>query len=199
MKRFALALLALVLLACPILSAQTNQTVSNLAKENPSTNAGKDNQSWLFPRDFVRGWIDFAVAPPHNEPDLSRCNPFVNPCAAFARYVLSGYIEFQPFARGPLKHLYAFFQPTTYFGHNFPQQEYTASMDPIAMERILGAGFELPKNFELRITSHKTTSFGQYSKTLSPTDSGPDKPLGIYNTISVRWYFGGYGRRTHSW
>lgn len=197
MRKYALALLsllmlALTLLACPVASAQTTQAV-------PSPISNRDNQSWLFPRDFVRGYVDFALAPPHNEPDLGRCNAFKNPCFAFARYVLTGYVEIQPFARGPLKHFYAFFEPRTFFGHNLPQKRYTASMDPIAIERIFGAGLELPKNFEMRITNHAVTSFRQYSKTLSPTDSGPDKPLGIYNTISVRWNFGGYGRRTHSW
>ncbi len=27
----------------------------------------------LFPKDWVSGFVDFAVAPPHNEPDLNRC------------------------------------------------------------------------------------------------------------------------------
>lgn len=191
MKKIALVFLALFLLGGPVAFAQTTT-----ADSTPSPS--RSGPSWLFPKDFVRGYIDLAVAPPHNEPDLGRCN-FVNPCTAFARYVLSGYVEFQPFARGPLKHFYAFFQPTTWFGNNLPQHEYTAAATPLAIERIVGMGIELPKNFELRLTNHKVTSFGKYANTLSPTDSGPDKPLGIYTTIGVRWYFGGWGRRTHSW
>ena len=154
---------------------------------------------WLFPKDFVRGYVDFAIAPPHNEPDLGRCEPFIDPCRAFARYVLSGYVEFQPFARGPLKHFYSFFEPRAWFGNTLPQRDYTWGGNPIALERIVGMGIELPKNFEFRLTNHAVTSFGQYANKLSITDGGPDKPLGRYSTVGVRWYFGGYGRRSGSW
>jgi hypothetical protein len=188
MKKLVLAMLTVLFCFCPAARSQTTQAASNPPVKEP----------FLFPKDFIRGYIDFAVAPPHNEPDLGRCN-FVNPCTAFARYVLSGYVEFQPFARGPLKHFYGFFEPRTFFGNNLPQHEYTAAATPIAMERIMGVGIEFPKNFEFRLTHHKVTSFGKYSHVLSPTDSGPDKPLGTYATVGVRWYFGGYGRRTHSW
>ena len=41
--------------------------------------------------------------------------------------------------------------------------------------------------------------FGQYANKLSITDGGPDKHLGRYSTVGVRWYFGGYGRRSGSW
>ena len=154
---------------------------------------------WLFPKDSVRGYVDFAIAPPHNEPDLGRCEPFIDPCRAFARYVLSGYVEFQPFARGPLKHFYSFFEPRAWFGNTLPQRDYTWSGNPIALERIVGMGIELPKNFEFRLTNHAVTSFGEYANKLSITDGGPDKPLGRYSTVGVRWYFGGYGRRSGSW
>jgi hypothetical protein len=188
MKKLVFALLLSVPFFCPVASSQTTPVVSKPASEEP----------FFFPKDFIRGYMDFAVAPPHNEPDLGRCTS-VNPCTAFARYVLSGYLELQPFARGPLKHFYAFFEPRSFFGNNLPQREYTSAATPIALERIMGLGIELPKNFEFRLTHHKVTSFGKYSKVLSPTDSGPDKPLGTYATVGVRWYFGGYGRRTHSW
>ncbi len=164
-----------------------------------STSPAAPERRWLFPKDAVRGYIDFAIAPPHNEPDLGRCEPFIDPCRAFARYVLSGYVEFQPFARGPLKHFYSFFEPRAWFGSTLPQRDYTWGGNPIAIERILGMGIELPKNFEFRLTNHAVTSFGQYSNKLSITDGGPDKPLGRYSTVGVRWYFGGYGRRTGSW
>jgi hypothetical protein len=164
-----------------------------------STSPATPERRWLFPKDALRGYIDFAIAPPHNEPDLGRCEPFIDPCRAFARYVLSGYVEFQPFARGPLKHFYSFFEPRAWFGSTLPQRDYTWGGNPIALERILGMGIELPKNFEFRLTNHAVTSFGQYSNKLSITDGGPDKPLGRYSTVGVRWYFGGYGRRTGSW
>ncbi len=154
---------------------------------------------WFFPKDWVRGYLDFAVAPPHNEPDLGRCNSQGPPCTAFARYVLSGYIEVQPFGRGPLKHLYAFAEPRAWFGKNIPQTLYTWSWQPLALERVIGLGYELPKNFELRLTNHAVSAFGQFNHSLGPTDAGPGSPLGLYTTASVRWYFGGYGRRTHSW
>jgi hypothetical protein len=189
--RTALSSLLLFLLLPVAAQGQSSQASAQKAK-TPS-------ESLLFPKDFLRGYIDFAVAPPHNEPDLGRCNTFPPTCTAFARYVLSGYVEFQPFGRRPLKHFFAFFEPHAYFGNNIPQKSYTASMQPIALERTIGVGLELPKNFEVRLTGHRVTSFGKFSHSLGPTDSGPDKPLGIYNTISVRWNFGGYGRRTHSW
>lgn len=188
MRKLVLALLVVFLSFCPVARSQTSQAVSNLPLAEPL----------LFPKDFIRGYMDLAVAPPHNEPDLGRCTS-VNPCTAFARYVLSGYLEFQPFARSPLKHFYVFFEPRSFFGNNLPQREYTSAATPIALERIMGLGIELPKNFEFRLTHHKVTSFGKYSRVLSPTDSGPDKPLGTYATVGVRWYFGGYGRRSSSW
>ena len=155
--------------------------------------------SWLFPKNFIRGYTEFAVAPPHNEPDLGRCGQ-TNTCSAFARWILGGYIEIQPFARTPLKHVYFFYEPRFFFGDNIPQVRYTASFNPFAMERTLGAAIELPKHLELRITNHGVTSFDPFDRILGPDDSGPDKePLGIYNTIGVRWYFGGYGHQASPW
>lgn len=155
--------------------------------------------SWLFPKNFIRGYTEFAVAPPHNEPDLGRCGQ-TNTCSAFARWILGGYIEIQPFARTPLKHVYFFYEPRFFFGDNIPQVRYTASFNPLAMERTLGAAIELPKHLELRITNHGVTSFDPFDRVLGPDDSGPDKePLGIYNTIGVRWYFGGYGHQASPW
>lgn len=155
--------------------------------------------SWLFPKNFIRGYTEFAVAPPHNEPDLGRCGQ-TNTCSAFARWILGGYIEIQPFARTPLKHVYFFYEPRFFFGDNIPQVRYTASFNPLAMERTLGAAIELPKHLELRITNHGVTSFDPFDRILGPDDSGPDKePLGIYNTIGVRWYFGGYGHQASPW
>ena len=29
----------------------------------------------FFPHNWLRGYVDFDVAPPHNEPDLGRCSP----------------------------------------------------------------------------------------------------------------------------
>jgi len=68
----------------------------------------------------------FSVAPSHNEPDLGRCM-FPQPasaggtastCTAYARYLFSGYIEFQPLGRTPARHFFLFFEPKLSFGRN---------------------------------------------------------------------------------
>ncbi|MFY9531202.1 MAG: hypothetical protein WBC04_00450 [Candidatus Acidiferrales bacterium] len=190
---FTLELLALGLLCSAGQAAA--QTSSSQKVEQPRA-AFATSERLFFPKDWLRGYAEFAIAPPHNEPDLGRCNQMGPRCTAFARYVMGGYVEFQPFGRTPLKHVFAFFEPRAWFGKNIPQISYTYSMQPLALERVLGVGIELPKNFELRLTGHTVTSFGKFSHSLGPTDAGPNSPLGLNNTISVRWYFGGYGRRT---
>lgn len=154
----------------------------------------------LFGHGFLRGYGDFELAPPHNEPDLGRCNQPQPTCTAFARYIAEGYVEFQPFARTPLRHAYLFLDSRFFFGRNIPQVDYTYSMQPLAWERTMGLAIALPKHFELRITNHGVTSFSPFDKSLGVFDSGPNKePLGIYNTIGVRWYFGGYDHSSSSW
>lgn len=158
-------------------------------------------ERFLFPKDFVRGYVDFAVAPQHNEPDLGRCGgPFGRhggasaPCTAFARYVWSGYVEFQPVGRGPLRHVFVFLEPKFFFGKNVPQFRYSASSAPIAFERAVGVGVELPKHFELRVQQHQVDWLGRFNKNLGSGDLGTDGPYGLYATVGVRWYFGGWGR-----
>jgi hypothetical protein len=185
--------LLVVFWLCP--ASQAAAQTSSEQKVQPSV-AATTSEPLFLPKDWLRGYADFGIAPPHNEPDLGRCNQFGPKCTALARYVLSGYVEFQPFGRTPLKHVFAFFEPRAWFGKNIPQKSYTYSMQPLALERVLGVGIELPKNFELRLTGHTVTSFGKFSHSLGITDAGPNSPLGLNNTISVRWYFGGYGRRT---
>lgn len=183
--------------------AQTQEISSQTASQNSSqVSSSKDyNQGrLLFGKNFLRGYGDFELAPPHNEPDLGRCNQPQPTCSAFARYIIGGYIEFQPFARTPLKHAYFFFQPNFFFGNNIPQVKYTYSMAPLAWERTMGLAIQLPKHFELRVTNHGVTSFSPFDQSLGAFDSGPNKePLGIYNTIGVRWYFGGYDHSATSW
>jgi hypothetical protein len=149
----------------------------------------------FFPHNWVRGYTDFEVAPSHNEPDLGRC-AFPPPsgtaptCTAYARYLLGGYVEFQPFGRTPARHFFLFFQPQFSFGRNIPQHTYTASMLPIAFERSVGIGFQLPKHFELRATQHQVDWLGRYRKSLGT--------YGLYATFGVRWSFGGYGSQQAS-
>ena len=115
-------------------------------------------------------------------------------CNAYARYLLSGYLEIQPFGKTFARHVFVFFTPTFSFGNNVPQFKYTASMAPIAFERAVGIGIELPKNFEFRVTQHQVDWLGRYGKNVGPADLGTSGPYGLYTTIGARWYFGGYGR-----
>src|SRR5437879_12110232 len=77
----------------------------------------------FFPHNWVRGYTDFSVAPSHNEPDLGRC-AFPQPagaggaastCTAYARYLFSGYIEFQLLGRNLARHLFQFFETQLIF------------------------------------------------------------------------------------
>jgi len=159
--------------------------------------------AWFAPN-WIRGFVDFGVAPSHNEPDLGRCAFPSKPgpggtqslCTAYARYLFSGYVEIQPLNRTIARHLFLFLEPKFSFGNNIPQLKYTASMEPIAFDRAVGAGFQLPKHFELRATQHQVDYLGAYKKNLGPGDLGTTGPYGLYATISVRWYFGGYNRAT---
>lgn len=162
----------------------------------------------FFPHDWVRGYVDYEVAPPHNEPDLGRCAQSQaiiiaagganSPCNAYARYLLGGYLEVQPFGKTLARHLFLFFSPTFSFGNNVPQFKYTASMAGIAFERAVGIGFELPKNFEIRVTQHQVDWLGKYKNPIGTgtpgLDLGTSGPYGLYATVGARWYFGGYGR-----
>ncbi|MGA2181937.1 MAG: hypothetical protein ABSH47_02825 [Bryobacteraceae bacterium] len=151
----------------------------------------------FFPQDSVRGYLNFEFAPPHNEPDFGLCatpGPANSRCAAFARYVWGGYVEVQPFGGAYLRRLFFFADPKLYGGNNLPGLNYTASGSPIGWERTFGAGVELPKSFELRVTHHDTQLFGKYSGSNSVVNLSRNGPLGLYTTVGVRWYFGKYGR-----
>jgi hypothetical protein len=163
---------------------------------------GDNASSMFFPQNWVRGWVDAAVAPPHGEPDLNRCAATAGadggedaPCSAFARYVLSGYIELQPVGTGPLKRIYVFAQPELYLGKNVPHFEYSASAAPMAFARAFGVGIVLSKNFDLRVAQHRVEWLGRYNSYLGKADTNKSGPLGLYTTVSVRWYFGRWGQR----
>ena len=165
---------------------------------------GVPEDRWLFPRHWIRGYVEFEGAPPTNEPDLGRCAQVsaiqfggVNdPCAAFARYMMGGYVEVQPVGRTALRHVFVFYIPRLSFGHTVPQFSYTASFQPIAYDRSVGLGIELPKHFELRLTQHQVDWLGTYRHDLGAADLHTTGPYGLYTTIGMRWYFGGYGRVT---
>jgi hypothetical protein len=160
----------------------------------------------FFPHDWIRGYTDFEVAPSHNEPDLGRCmfpqpasaGGTASPCTAYARYLFSGYLELQPLGRTPARHFFLFFEPRFSFGKNIPQLTYTASFAPIAYDRSIGIGFQLPRNLELRLTQHQVDWLGRYSRPLGTADLHTNGSYGLYTTIGVRWSFGGYGRQGSS-
>src|SRR5579872_6188166 len=143
--------LAAFLLFCSAAAAQTSAQTQEISSQTASQSSSQVSSSkdynqgrLLFGKNFLRGYGDFELAPPHNEPDLGRCNQPQPTCSAFARYIIGGYIEFQPFARTPLKHAYFFFQPNFFFGNNIPQVKYTYSMAPLAWERTMGLAIQLP-------------------------------------------------------
>ena len=197
MKKMALVLCGLLSVCASRTRSQTtaveSRPAATLAQQSPT----------FFPRNWVRGYMDFAVAPSHNEPDLGRC-AFPQPvnaggsasgCTAYARYLFSGYLELQPLGRTLARHFFFFIEPKLSFGRNIPQVRYAASMEPIAWDRCLGLGFQLPRNFELRTTQHRVDYLGRYGRPLGPADLHTTGPYGLYTTISVRWSFGGYGHK----
>ena len=204
----------LLTLACrPALAQEAIGTVA-LATAATAADPARAPASWgspegrlFFPHNWVRGYVDFSFAPPHNEPDLGRCSPSStiivsaggpnSPCNAYARYLWSGYLEVRPFGRTFARHAFVFFTPTFSFGNNVPQFKYTYSMAAIAYERSVGLGIELPKNFEFRVTQHQVDWLGRYKHNVggpAGLDLGTAGPYGLYTTIGARWYFGGYGR-----
>lgn len=197
MKKIVICLAAF--LTASVFGAQAQTTT---AESGRVAHLASQSRTW-FPHNWVRGYTDFQVAPSHNEPDLGRC-AFPQPasaggaaslCTAYARYLLSGYVELQPLGRTPARHFFLFFEPKFSFGRNIPQLLYTASFLPMAYDRSIGIGFQLPKNFELRATQHQVDFLGRYSKSLGPADLHTNGPYGLYATFGVRWSFGGYGRQ----
>src|SRR5690348_10882309 len=78
----------------------------------------QSHQPLFSPSNMFWGYGQFDVAPPHNEIDPNLCRADsgnfggVNAsCTAFARYMISGYVEFRPFATTQLRRLFFFGQP----------------------------------------------------------------------------------------
>ena len=159
--------------------------------------APKQNRMF-FPSDTFWGYAQFDIAPPHNEIDPNLCSASAGnfgganaPCNAFARYMLSGLIEFRPFGRGQLRRFMLFGEPRFLFGKNVPQNLYTWSFDAIGVEHSWGAAIYMGKGFEARVTQHFLFDrFGARDRNLGPADLGNNGPWGRYNTIGVRKYFG---------
>jgi hypothetical protein len=177
-------------------------TVPQATVQQLSAAAPVQAERRFFPQNFVRGYIDFEIAPPHNEIDTGLCALATNntdfehhpTCTAYARYVWSSYLELQPFGRGQWQRLFFFVEPKLYGGENLPQHSYTASASLILWERTLGVGVELPQGFELRVKNHHVNLLGRYTETGGTATLRTDGPYGQYTTVGVRWNFGGYGR-----
>lgn len=194
--------ISLLLVTCMTVFALTARSQTKVSVLNHSSPT-RSFSPVLFPHNWIRGYMDFSVAPPHNEPDLGRCM-FPQPasaggaastCTAYARYLLSGYLELRPIGRTPARHLFLFLEPRMAFGKNLPQVKYTASMEPISYDQAVGIGFQLPRNFELRATQHQVYYLGRYGSSLGPADLHTSGPYGLYATVGVRWSFGGYGHQ----
>jgi hypothetical protein len=203
MRKAVLLLTALLALAAA--PARAQEAAAGAAPATVASSYGVPEGRTVFPHNWLRGYIDFEVAPSHNEPDLGRCSPAPasnfggasSTCNAYARYLWGGYLEVQPFGKTFARHAFLFFTPMFSFGNNVPQFKYTASMAAIAYERSVGLGIELPKNFEFRLTQHQVDWLGRYKQGVGPADLGTAGPYGLYTTVGARWYFGGYGR-SHS-
>jgi hypothetical protein len=162
--------------------------------------AQSESNRLFIPKNFIWGYAQFDVAPPHNEPDPNLCAADAGapqfggvnaPCNAFARYLLWGHVEVRPFARTPLKRLLFFGDPTFVFGKNLPQTLYTWSIAAIGWERSWGAGIEIGHGFQVRVTQHFLFQrFGSRDRFLGPADLGPNGPWGRYTVIGIRKYFG---------
>lgn len=205
--RYAQLGLMAVLLACGAAAyGQENQAGATLDQKSGRfwRSYGVPEDRLFFPRHWIRGYTEFEGAAPTNEPDLGRCAQVWaaqfggrdDPCSSYARYTFGGYLEVQPVGRTVLRHIFIFYMPKLSFGHNVPQFSYTASFEPIAYERSMGLGMELPKHFELRLTQHQVDWLGRYRGDLGAADLHTTGPYGLYATIGLRWYFGGYGRAT---
>ena len=101
-----------------------------------------------------------------------------DPCNAFARYMLSGYVEVRPFGRTQLRRFFVFGEPRFVFGKNLPQTLYTWSFDAIGVERSWGAGISYgggsrcagPSTFCSAASARVTGIWGR--PTSVPTDHG---------------------------
>jgi len=152
----------------------------------------------LFPHNWIRGYVDFGIAPYTDEPDLGRCAPWSgtvaganSPCAAFARYRLAGYLEIHPIGRTILRRVFIYYNPNVFLGNNLPQLSYTLLLTPIANEYTAGVGIDLLKNLEVRVEAHRVDWLGRYQHNLGAADIG-GSPLGPYMLVGVRWKFGGW-------
>src|SRR5271157_1063671 len=162
--------------------SRAQQPETNLQAPPPIAPVSTDR--FLFPRNFARGFVDFQMAPPHNEIDLGLCQIITSAptyradCTGYARFAWSGYLELQPFGRGQLRRLFFITEPKFFGGNNLPQQRYTFSAAPILMELSMGAGIALSERAELRMITHKSYLMGRYAGSHTPVSLTADGPYG---------------------
>ena len=154
-------------------------------------------ERWWFPKDnWVYGFAQFDIAPPHNEPDPNFCAANAgaygganSQCNLFARYLIWGQVTVRPFGKTALRRIKIYWNPTFVFGKNVPQYLYTWSWQGIGWERQWGADVYLGRRFDLRFTQQNL--FERFSsRPLGPAYLGPNGPWGRFFTIGVRKSFG---------
>ncbi|MGB9233312.1 MAG: hypothetical protein WCC04_02800 [Terriglobales bacterium] len=194
-------LLLLLCLSCaltaqePVASQISESPVKSGAAKRFGSSAAQER--WFFPsKNWIYGYTEFDIAPPHNEPDPNLCaansgnsSGENSQCSAFARYVMAGQVEIRPFGLTYLQRIRLFAMPTCLYGKTVPQHLYTWSMEPIGCERQWGASVYLGKRFDLRVTQHfRFQTIG--SRYLGAGYLGPNGPWGQSTMIGVRRYFG---------
>ena len=155
------------------------------------------NERWWLPKgNWIYGYVEFDIAPEHNEPDPNLCAANSGDfgganatCNAFARYLIPAEVYVRPFGKTALRRLKIFYDGNFIFGKNVPQYLYTWSMEGIGWERAWGGDIYLGKRFDLRLTQHLLLQNFR-SNPLGPGYLGPNGPWGRYFTIGVRKYFG---------
>lgn len=177
-------------------SATASQAAAKPA-ENPTFWVPAPEERWWLPKgNWIYGFAEFDIAPPHNEPDPNLCAANSGDfgganatCNAFARYLIPAEITVRPFGKTALRRVKIFYDGTFIFGNNVPQFKYTWSWDGIGWEKAWGADVYLGRRFDLRVTQHFLFQrFG--SRPLGPGYLGPNGPWGRYFTVGVRKYFG---------
>ena len=207
MKRLY-TLLCGVVLTCSAFAQTTDPSQSTAPAPVPQASASAQTPAQpektsgtqdrlFFPEGWIFGYVQFDIAPPHNEPDPNLCAANAgdfgganSQCTAFARYLLGGNVVIHPFGRTFLRYLKFEATPTFAMGKNVPQYLYTWSFQAIGMERSWAAAIDLPNRFDIRVTQHFLWWRGDAN--LGPAYLGPNGPWGRYTTIGVRKVFGTY-------
>jgi hypothetical protein len=179
----------------PITAPQTSPKPA--VQETPTFWVPAPEERLFLPTgNWIYGYGEFDLAPPHNEPDPNFCaansgnyGGANSQCNLFARYLLGGQVWVRPFGRTALRRIKIFWDPTFAFGKNVPQYLYTWSWQGIGFENQWGGDIYLGRRFDLRLTQQ--TLFERFgSRPLGPGYLGPNGPWGRFFTIGVRKYFG---------